>query len=154
MKEWRSEQMNERKITLRLISAAHAKGTTLDLKDIKNVQVLQCGFTCFAKKCPLTPLDWNTCSCFSVLQRMLLRSIISENFKACQKHSPFGVCSSLKMYLYFPNGQEEALTGIEVMLMQCGASFQCNSVYSTKIQPVLNTINLLWAWFYITFNFP
>lgn len=54
---------------------------------------------------------------------MLLRSIISENFKACQKHSPFGVCSSLKMYLYFPNGQEEALTGIEVMLMQCGSSF-------------------------------
>lgn len=54
---------------------------------------------------------------------MLLRSIISENFKACQKHSPFGVCSSLKMYLYFPNGQEEALTGIEVMLMQCGSRF-------------------------------
>lgn len=71
----------------------------------------------------LTPLVWNTCSCFSVLRRMLLRSIISENFKACQKHSPFQVCSSLKEYLYFPNGQEEALTGIEVMLMQCGASF-------------------------------
>ena len=53
---------------------------------------------------------------------MLLRSIISENFKACQKHSLFGECSSLKKYLYFPNGQEEALTGIEVMLMQCGAS--------------------------------
>lgn len=76
-----------------------------------------------AKKCPLSPLDRNTCSCFSVLQRMLLRSIISENFKAGQKHSPFGVCSSLKMYLYFPNGQEGALTGIEVMLMHCGASF-------------------------------
>lgn len=107
-----------------------------------------------AKKCLLTPLAWNTCSCFSVLQRMLLRSIISENFKACQKHSPSGVSSSFRMYLYFPNGQEEALTGIEVMLMQCGTSFRCNSVYSTKIQPLLNTINLLQAWFYINFNFP
>lgn len=49
------------------------------------------------------------------------------------------------MYLNFPNGQEEALTGIEVMLMQSGAScvfffFKCNSVYSTGIQPVLKTV--------------
>lgn len=29
----------------------------------------------------------------------------------------FGARSSFKMYLYFPNGQEEALAGIEVMLM-------------------------------------
>lgn len=104
------------------------------------------------KKRSLTLLAQNTRSCFSVLQRMLLRSIISENFKACQKHSPFGVCSSFRMYLYFPNGQEEALTRIEVMLMQSGA--QCNSVYSTKTQPVLTTINVLQAWFCINFNFP
>lgn len=40
------------------------------------------------------------------------------------------------MYLYFPNGQEEAHAGIEVMLMQHG-SVQCCSVYSTKIQSAL-----------------
>lgn len=52
----------------------------------------------------------------------------------------FGACSSLKIYLYFPNGQEEALAGIEVMLMQRGA-IRRNSVYSTKAQPVLNIFN-------------
>lgn len=80
---------------------------------------------------------------------MLLRSIISENFKACQKHSPFGVCSSLKMYLYFPNGQEEALTGIEVMLMQCGSSFFFFLSVTQKYSPIFKIIILFYTTDYI-----
>lgn len=44
------------------------------------------------------------------------------------------------MYLYFPNGQEEALAGIEVMLMQRGTAL-CSSVYSTKIHSAFKKTN-------------
>ncbi len=79
--KWTSEYF----LNKTLINAACAKGVTLqDLKDIKHVRVHQCGFTWLLRKCSHTALCWSTCSCFSVLQRMLLRGIISENFKACQ----------------------------------------------------------------------
>lgn len=78
---------------------------------------------------------------------MLLRSIISEDFKACQKHSAFGVRSRLKMFLYFPNGQEEALSGIKVMLMQCDASVLCTSDHEAATlyytEPFSFTLSLL-----------
>lgn len=86
---------------LMLINAAPPKSLTL--WDSKKHQTCPSPpvWIYMVAKCSLTPLYRNTCSCFSVLQRMLLRSIISQNFKACQKHSPLEHAAASKCTYIF-----------------------------------------------------
>lgn len=87
---------------LMLINAAPAKSLTLwDSKKKHQTCPSPPVWIYMVAKCSLTPLYRNTCSCFSVLQRMLLRSIISENFKACQKHSPLEHAAASKCTYIF-----------------------------------------------------
>lgn len=62
---------------------------TSDIERLEEHQTCPRVWINMVTKCSVRPLCRNTWSCFAVLQRMLLRSIISEDFKGGQMHSPF-----------------------------------------------------------------
>lgn len=114
-----------------LINAAPAPPPILwDSKNIKHV--LQCGLTWLLSA--RSRLFAEYMFLFCCIAEDAFKEHYFWELQSWPKALSFGVRSRFKMYLYFPNGQEEALTGIEVMLMQRGTT-QYSSVYSTKIQP-------------------